>query len=63
MATSRVLENLRYHTGETKNDIDFAKQLAALGDIYVDDAFSSRPPGACLGRGHRPSACRLMPGC
>ena len=36
-----VLENLRYHEGETTNDIGFAKQLAALGDIYVDDAFSS----------------------
>ena len=36
-----VLENLRYHKGEESNDISFAKQLAALGDIYVDDAFSS----------------------
>ena len=36
-----LLENLRYHKGETANDIGFAKKLAALGDIYVDDAFSS----------------------
>jgi phosphoglycerate kinase len=36
-----VLENLRYHKGEEKNDRDFAKALAALGDIYVNDAFSS----------------------
>ncbi|MFL5041720.1 MAG: phosphoglycerate kinase, partial [Xanthobacteraceae bacterium] len=36
-----VLENLRYHKGEEKNDPDFAKALAALGDIYVNDAFSS----------------------
>jgi phosphoglycerate kinase len=36
-----LLENLRYHEGETANDVKFAKQLAALGDIYVDDAFSS----------------------
>jgi phosphoglycerate kinase len=36
-----VLENLRYHAGEEKNDPAFVKQLAALGDIYVDDAFSS----------------------
>jgi phosphoglycerate kinase len=36
-----LLENLRYHKGETANDIGFARQLAALGDIYVDDAFSS----------------------
>jgi phosphoglycerate kinase len=36
-----VLENLRYYTGEEKNDMEFAKELAALGDIYIDDAFSS----------------------
>jgi len=36
-----VLENLRFHKGEEKNDPAFAKQLAALGDLYVDDAFSS----------------------
>ena len=36
-----MLENLRYHEGEKANDEGFAKQLAALGDIYVDDAFSS----------------------
>ncbi len=35
-----VLENVRYHKGEEKNDPDFARQLAALGDLYVDDAFS-----------------------
>ena len=36
-----VLENLRHHKGEENNDKDFAKALAALGDIYVNDAFSS----------------------
>ena len=36
-----LLENLRYHAGEEANDRDFARQLAALGDIYVDDAFSA----------------------
>jgi phosphoglycerate kinase len=36
-----VLENVRYHKGEEKNDRDFAKALAALGDLYVNDAFSS----------------------
>ena len=36
-----VLENLRYHAGEEKNDTGFAEQLAELGDVYVDDAFSS----------------------
>ncbi|MGH6866196.1 MAG: phosphoglycerate kinase [Methyloceanibacter sp.] len=36
-----MLENLRYHKGEEKNDGTFARQLASLGDIYVNDAFSS----------------------
>ncbi len=36
-----LLENLRYHAGEEANDPGFAKQLAALGDLYVDDAFSA----------------------
>src|SRR5579883_3611481 len=36
-----LLENLRFHAGEEKNDKAFAKQLAALGDLYVDDAFSA----------------------
>jgi phosphoglycerate kinase len=36
-----VLENVRHHKGEEKNDRDFAKALAALGDLYVNDAFSS----------------------
>jgi phosphoglycerate kinase len=35
------LENTRFHAGEEKNDKDFAGQLAALGDIFVDDAFSA----------------------
>jgi phosphoglycerate kinase len=36
-----LLENLRFYPGEEKNDPDFARQLAALGDLYVDDAFSA----------------------
>jgi phosphoglycerate kinase len=36
-----MLENTRYHTGEEKNDLDLAKQMAALGDVYVNDAFGS----------------------
>jgi phosphoglycerate kinase len=35
------LENTRFHPGEEKNDKEFAKQLAALGDIFVNDAFSA----------------------
>ncbi|MFP4114328.1 MAG: phosphoglycerate kinase [Spirochaetota bacterium] len=36
-----MLENLRFHAEETKNDDAFAKQLAGLADLYVNDAFGS----------------------
>ncbi|MCC6604767.1 MAG: phosphoglycerate kinase [Anaerolineae bacterium] len=36
-----VLENTRFHPGEKKNDPDLSAQLAALADVYVDDAFGS----------------------
>ncbi|MBV8909068.1 MAG: phosphoglycerate kinase [Sphingomonas sp.] len=36
-----ILENTRFHTGEEKNDADLAKGMAALGDLYVDDSFST----------------------
>ena len=35
------LENTRFHRGEERNDPDFVAQLAALGDIFVNDAFSA----------------------
>ena len=41
-----VLENLRFHNGEEKNDPAFAAELAKLGDIFVGDAFS------CAHRAH-----------
>lgn len=41
-----VLENLRFHKGEEKNDPAFASELAKLGDIFVGDAFS------CAHRAH-----------
>ncbi|MDD2753601.1 MAG: phosphoglycerate kinase [Candidatus Portnoybacteria bacterium] len=34
-----LLENLRFHPEEEKNDADFAKRLAGLGEIYINDAF------------------------
>ncbi len=36
-----LLENLRFYKEEEKGDIDFAKKLAALGDVYVNDAFGT----------------------
>jgi phosphoglycerate kinase len=36
-----VLENTRFHAGEERNDRELAKAMAALGDFYVDDAFSA----------------------
>ena len=36
-----LLENVRYHAGEEKNDADFARALAANGDLFVNDAFSA----------------------
>ncbi len=52
-----VLENLRFHEGEEANDPDFAGELAALGDIYVNDAFS------CAHRAHASTEAlaRLLP--
>ena len=36
-----MVENVRFHAGETKNDPAFARELARLGDLYVNDAFGS----------------------
>ena len=36
-----MLENTRFHRGEEKNDLGLARQMAALGDVYVNDAFGS----------------------
>ena len=54
-----LLENLRFHAGETKNDEEFAKQLAELGDIYVNDAFGTahRAHASTEGVTHHLSPC------
>jgi phosphoglycerate kinase len=36
-----LLENVRFHAEEEKNDAEFSKQLAALGEVYVNDAFGA----------------------
>lgn len=52
-----VLENLRFEPGETANDERFARSLAGLADVYVDDAFG------CAHRAHASTAgvARLLP--
>jgi phosphoglycerate kinase len=60
-----LLENLRFHEGETKNDPAFADRLAALAKVYVDDAFGSahRAHASVVGvpeRLTRKAAGRLM---
>lgn len=35
-----LLENLRFHKEETENDADFSKELAKMGDVYINDAFA-----------------------
>ena len=36
-----ILENTRFHPGEEDNDVELAKRMAELGDVYVNDAFSA----------------------
>ena len=42
-----MLENVRFHAEEEKNDVHFAKELAALGDIFVNDAFGTAHRAHC----------------
>jgi phosphoglycerate kinase len=59
-----LLENVRFYPGETKNDVGFADQLAALGDVFCNDAFSAahRAHASTEGVARRLPACagRLM---
>jgi phosphoglycerate kinase len=36
-----LLENVRFHPGETENDLELARELASMGEIYVNDAFGT----------------------
>ncbi|HKJ85533.1 MAG TPA: phosphoglycerate kinase, partial [Spirochaetia bacterium] len=58
-----MLENVRFHAEETKNDAAFAKKLASIADIYVNDAFGSahRAHASTEGVAHYlPSAAGLL---
>ena len=58
-----LLENLRFHKGEKANDSDFVKALAALGDVYVNDAFSAAHRAHASTEGlahHLPPAAGLL---
>lgn len=54
-----MLENVRFHAEETKNDPDFAKALASMAEIYVNDAFGTAH------RAHASTAgvADYLPGC
>lgn len=54
-----LLENTRFHAEEEKNDPDFAKQLATLGDVYCNDAFSAAHRAHASTEG----IARLLPSC
>lgn len=46
-----LLENVRFHAGETKNDPELSKAMAELGDVYVNDAFGSAHRAHCSTEG------------
>jgi phosphoglycerate kinase len=54
-----LLENIRFYPGETTNDADFAQRLAALGDVYCNDAFSA----AHRAHASTEALARLLPSC
>ncbi len=54
-----LLENTRFHVGETKNDPELAKGMAKLGDIYCNDAFSA----AHRAHSSTEALARLLPAC
>jgi phosphoglycerate kinase len=58
-----MLENVRFHPGETRNDPSFARQLASLGEVFVNDAFGAahRAHASTVGvTAHLPSVAGLL---
>lgn len=58
-----LIENVRFHKEETKNDADFSKKLAALADIYINDAFGSAHRAHCSTTGvadYLPAVCGYL---
>ncbi len=54
-----LLENTRFHKGETKNDLGLAEGMAKLGDVYCNDAFSA----AHRAHSSTEALARLLPAC
>ncbi|MDR1805192.1 MAG: phosphoglycerate kinase [Clostridium sp.] len=58
-----LLENVRFHKEETKNDPEFSKQLASLADVFVNDAFGSAHRAHCSTTGvadYLPAVCGFL---
>ena len=58
-----LLENLRFHAEEEKNDKGFARELAKLCDVYVDDAFATAHRGHASNAGITAMWPSAPPGC
>jgi len=61
--TTILLENVRFHPGETKGDPELSRAFAALGDVFVNDAFGASHRAHCSVSGiaeHLPSAAGLL---
>lgn len=61
--TTVLLENVRFHPGETEGDPDLSRAFAELGDVFVNDAFGSSHRAHCSVAGiarHLPSAAGLL---
>jgi len=60
VVTSSCSRTLRFHKEEEENNPGFAKRLAALADVYVNDAFGTAQPGPRLDGRSRPHPARCL---